>query len=302
MIRKTKTLGVAAIVAAGLMQNSAANAKAPPQPPLVLRPSSTWLVDYGDDKCRLARMFGTGDAETMFMVERYSPSDDLFTAIGGKPLADIDAAQAHLAFGPDGFVTKYPPSPGKLGERPALTATMALYPWPDSDKDDEDETGPADLFEQVITPEQEARVTWFEVTAKGRQTVRLELGSMAKPMAALRTCTQELVHHWGIDVDAHRTLSRRATPKGNVGNWVTWHDYPTDLLNKGEQGLVQFRVVVAADGKATQCLVQESTRPLGFDKAVCAALMRRAKFEPALDKDGKPIVSFWRSSVRFQMP
>lgn len=284
------------------MQNSASMAKDAPPSPLVLQPSSDWLVDYGDDKCRLARMFGTDDAKTMFMVERYSPSDSVFAAVGGKPLTEMNAAQSHLAFGPDGFVTKYPPNSGKLGERPALMAMMALYPSPDGDVDDEDEVSPGDLFEQDITPEQEARLNWFEVTAKGRQTVRLNLGSMGKPLAALRTCTQELVEHWGIDVAAHRTLSRAVTPIGNVGRWVTWQDYPNDLLAKGEQGLVQFRMVVAADGKAAQCLVQESTRPLGFDKAVCAALMRRARFKPALDKDGKPIASFWRSSVRFQIP
>ena len=40
----------------------------------------------------------------------------------------------------------------------------------------------------------------------------------------------------------------------------------------------------------------------GFDDAVCAAMMKRARFDPALDKDAKPIKSYWRTSVRFQMP
>jgi TonB family protein len=289
-------------------QSPAGGADKMPVEPLVLQPSSDWNLDYAADKCRLARAFGTGENQTIFFIERYNPGDGFFALVAGAPLAKFDAARAQLRFGPDGFQTKNPPMDGRLDDKPALMTGMTLYPLIASEEAPPPVGGDApgaqtgDRFAQAIPAEFEGKITWFEASARGQRPLRLALGSMGKPMAALRTCTEELVEHWGIDVTAHRTLTRAVIPKGNPGRWMTADDYPTELIEKGAQGVVQFRLIVGADGKPTQCAIQESTRPKGFDDAVCAAMMRRARFDPALDKDGNPITSYWRTSVRFMMP
>jgi len=119
---------------------------------------------------------------------------------------------------------------------------------------------------------------------------------------ALLTCTEELLTHWGIDVPAHRKLKQRPKPKNNPGSWLKPSDYPRDLVAKGAEGIVKFRLMVEETGKVSSCHVQQSTRPAGFDKAVCDTIGRRARFEPALDSEGRPIKSYWRSSARFVMP
>jgi TonB family protein len=280
--------------------------------PLVLKPSSRWHVNYADDSCRMMRMFGEGDEESAFVIERYGPTDSFFMLVGGKPLKAARHVDTALRFGPDGYEFDRSTKEGEFGEHsPAVMASgMRLVATPDADEyqsynerfDPEKEAQDTDLFEQEITPEQEAAISWLEIRRGRARPIRLELGSMGPPMEAMRQCIDELLTHWGIDLEAHREITRAVVPKANPARWVRSSDYPLNLVRKGAQGLVQFRLSVGADGVPTQCHIQASTRPEGFDKAVCNALMRRARFEPALDAEGRPIASYWRSAVSFEMP
>ena len=281
------------------------------KPPLMLEPSSNWNLNYADDSCRLARLFGTGDEKMFFSMDRYEPGDEFLLMVAGKPLADRRPERTEIHFGPGetGVIDRL--NGGSLQSySPALFSSSAKLiadpPSASEQRDDWDaERYLADRLakaEGKIAPAVEASVTWVEATAKGKRPVRLNLGPMDKPMAALRGCTDELMSHWGIDVAAHRNLVRPAVPTESPGNWLTSRDYPTALLAKGYQGLVQVRLSVGPDGVPTQCHIQQSTRPAGFDDAVCKGLMRRARFEPAIGADGKPIASYWRSSVNFQIP
>ena len=108
--------------------------------------------------------------------------------------------------------------------------------------------------------------------------------------------------HWGIDVATQSSLRHGPLPTGNPGTWISDNNYPRDLVQNGSQGIVQFRLIVDPTGAPTSCHIQKSTRPVGFDDVVCAAMIRNARFEPAIDAQGKPVTSYFRSSVRFQIP
>lgn len=286
--------------------------------PLVLEPTSPWRLEYAEDSCRLLRIFGEGDDKTVFFIERYEPGDSFFMLVAAKTLRTTrvigrtrQALQRRngpdFHFGPHGYEHDGPSQAGTFGDSPAAMVSGMRLVAPTDPEDEDDKFDPAeaaldtDIFEQDVPAAQEAAIFWLEVRQGRSRPVRLALGSMGAPMAAMRTCTDELLTHWGIDLEAHRGLTRAVAPKSDPGHWVRSSDYPTDLLFRGAQGLVQFRLSVGADGAPTQCHIQTSTRPEGFDKAVCDALMRRASFEPALDANGEPIASYWRSSVRFEM-
>lgn len=280
--------------------------------PLILQPSSKWHLDFADDSCRLARQFGEGREKTMFFIERYEPGDPFFLLVAGKQFDFRDRRSETARFGPGGYERSGPIVAGELGEfKPAMMlSNMRLLPDPneqtgegESDEfDAEAIASDTDVLGQQVTPEQERGISWFEIDRGGRKAVRLMLGEMGEPMVAMRGCTDELLTHWGIDVDAHRGLTRAVAPKSDYTRWVRSNDYPRNLMQRGAQGLVQFRLSVGPDGKPTQCHVQRSSRPEGFDTAVCEALMRRAEFEPALDASGQPIASYWRNGVYFRMP
>lgn len=280
--------------------------------PLVLEPSSHWNLDYADDSCRLARIFGEGDDKVAFYIERYEPGDRFFLMVAGEPLNGSTRANAKFSFGPNGKEREGTGEMGAFGAyAPALfESNMALMPLSDDNEDynalksfdAEEIAADTDVLGQELSSAQEASIEWLDIQRRSKRAVRLALGSMGEPMNAMRTCSQQLLTDWGIDVDAHKGLTRRVTPTRNPGRWMSPSDYPTGLLRKGMQGLVQVRISVGTDGKPTQCHIQKSTRPQGFDDAVCDALMRKARFDPALDKDGKPLASYWRTSVRFDIP
>jgi len=74
------------------------------------------------------------------------------------------------------------------------------------------------------------------------------------------------------------------------------------MLYAGQSAIVEFRMIVSDDGSPASCHIQSTTRPKEFDKAVCGSLMKRARFKPALDADGKPLASYYRNTVRFAIP
>jgi len=66
----------------------------------------------------------------------------------------------------------------------------------------------------------------------------------------------------------------------------------TDLKKLPVQaGRIMVSIGVSATGKASYCSVVRSSENASFDALVCQAILKRARFDPALDKDGQPIPS-----------
>jgi outer membrane biosynthesis protein TonB len=130
----------------------------------------------------------------------------------------------------------------------------------------------------------------------------LETGSMRRPLAALDTCIDNLLISWGVDVEKHKTLSKQVKPLQSPDKWIVSSDYPENMLSAGQPALVNFRLSIGPDGLPTACHIQAATRPKEFDNAVCKSVMRRARFSPALDATGQPLVSYYQSNVYFRLP
>lgn len=141
------------------------------------------------------------------------------------------------------------------------------------------------------------------VGAFGRR-LTLRLGSLEKPIAALQGCIDELMSHWNIDVDAHKTLSRPAVPV-NLAEVPRMMDYPPRMVREHMPGLVNVRLAVDDTGRITDCHIQMPLSDPAFEESSCADIQHALDFDPALDKDGKPIPSYWVTRVVFtlnQMP
>jgi TonB family protein len=94
----------------------------------------------------------------------------------------------------------------------------------------------------------------------------------------------------------------RPTPIASPGNWVTTNDYPVRALSQAREGTTSFRLEVSTSGKVTNCSVTISSGHKDLDDATCKALSRRARFEPAVDYQGKRVASMWSNRVRWQIP
>lgn len=270
------------------------------KPPVALEPSSQWHVVYDDDNCRLARVFGEGDAKVFLAFDKTSPISRLKPTISGPPVKKLIGRTTGItaAFGEN----------EKL-----LPVTLALAGTIGPDKQPMLILGQLDLLNRKIdprddennwvdppppTPEQISKIRYFKVARNG-MVLALHLGPLSKALAALDACTADLVKTWGLDPAQQAALSRRPIPIGGPGHWVQSVDYPTSALADGKSAIIAFRLLVDASGKATSCKIQKATNSPEFIEHTCRVLMKWAKFTPALDAQGAPVPSYYANTVNW---
>jgi len=291
------------VVGAALLSSSAPLCAADKSAPVVLEPSSPWNVHYADDSCRLIRVFGSGKEAVTLIIDQFEPGDRFRMSLIGKRMKrPAGSADARIRFGailPEQDVFFYS---GSVGKNPAwiFASDIRIRPLSEAEKAALSAQGSTPVA--PVTDGDKASVTAIDIGRPLRHPLRLYTGPMKASFAAMDACTDELLTHWGIDVARYKTRSRPATPADSPGTWLKSGDYPMDMLQKGQPGIVEFRLAVGADGVPTACHIQQSTDPEGFDRTVCEKLMKRARFEPALDKAGKPMASYYRDTVQFAIP
>ncbi len=278
--------------------------------PEEMLPSSPWTIEYDDQSCALIRKFGTGNDEIFLELREIAPGDNFrVTVAGNRLLGPRRARVPRIYFDPDDDFTKlddfyrvdFPSgmdgvrfwySLRRIAEYKAILDAQAKLRGRD---------GQEDLFAwpEQLRRAREAEVTHFVIIGALRHDVRLAIGPMDLPMEAMRTCVDELLNHWGIDVEAHKYLSRKVEPVGSPGDWLSPSDYPRKMLYRGYVATIRFRLTVSETGEPVDCNVTEATTPELFAEVTCNALISRAKFKPALDAHGKPIRSYFQSAVRW---
>lgn len=283
-----------------LFTGSVASAAEPE--PVVLQPSNNWELNYASERCRLTRTFGTGAEAIEVQFERFEPGVQFRLTLIGDPLRrGLKAEAATLQFGASEASQELKFRPAMVGSTtpawifPGSTRIAAL---PEGVGPDSEEA--AD-FSRLITPQRETDARQLDIGRPFRKLQRLNTGSLGPAFAALRKCTDEVLSSWGFDVEQHRNMTRPPKPIGNFYNWIGPRDYPRKLLAANANGVVEFRLDVDETGKVSSCHIQQTTRPLGFDQAVCELLKKRAGFEPALDANGQPMRSYWRNTVWFEI-
>jgi hypothetical protein len=130
------------------------------------------------------------------------------------------------------------------------------------------------------------------------KTIDLALGTMAKPLEAVRSCLDNLQTSWGLDPAQQSTLTRLAVPKASTVRKVQ-RRYPSNMVLSGTNAFVPVRVMVDASGDVTACVVQSEGIDEAFTDAVCDGLARG--YEPALDAQGSPVASVFRTSVIYTL-
>jgi protein TonB len=97
-------------------------------------------------------------------------------------------------------------------------------------------------------------------------------------------------------------VARAAQPLGNPGNWVTTDDYPSRALREEREGMTTITFDVYADGSVGNCRVTSSSGSPDLDEVSCQAMTRRARYRPAQNDRGEPVVSVGSQRIRWQMP
>lgn len=135
----------------------------------------------------------------------------------------------------------------------------------------------------------------------GRRLLDIPIPSLERALPAVRHCMSEVLRDWGFDPDAYNALLQPPRSIGRIADWVNSRDYPTQALLDGRGGRSIVRVTVGADGRARDCSTVVSSGDVALDRTTCA-IADRGRFEPALDRDGRPTEAPYIYSVswRFQ--
>lgn len=268
--------------------------------PVVLKPGSPWNVDFGVDKCRLVRLFGTGDEQHMLAFQQYWPARDTGLTVAGPAFRRFRSlkrtsvkffdAQEALRTTPftgsvEGFGT------GVIFSSINISAG-------------EPETNEIDPPSEPGTPQLDAalgaQVQYLELR-QGSRAVRLETGPLDEAFKVMNQCTLDLLRDWGLDAERH--LTALTGPR-----WINQAaltrkiaaDYPTGALAKGEQAIMRMRVIVGADGNVESCVILKATDTSRLESPACN-VMQRAQFEPARDAAGQPLRSFYVTSITYKI-
>ncbi len=92
------------------------------------------------------------------------------------------------------------------------------------------------------------------------------------------------------------------TTAGAPGNWATTNGYPKEAMRQHHEGTATFVVEVNEAGRADSCRISVSSGWPELDEATCSEVIKRAKFKPATDGNGKPTRGTYTSSVRWVLP
>ena len=272
--------------------------------PIRLEPISKWEVNYADDSCRMARKFGDADQYGVVIFDRFGPNDvfsltligPVFKIIGNSDVVDF-------RFGPNEDQQSAEFFVGTIGEAlPTLIlrGNHRIGPQTKAEKEaiklHKDDPNYTLAY---VGPDREAAVSELTILRPLRKPVQLSLGSMKAPFSAMNKCIDNLLTFWGIDTKRHAKRSKRVIAQGNPSQWITSNDYPLRILQKGQPALIAFRLSVDETGKPSACHIQKSIGGKEFDDASCKALMKRAKFQPALDAVSKPMASYYIGRIIF---
>ncbi len=83
------------------------------------------------------------------------------------------------------------------------------------------------------------------------------------------------------------------------GEWFTSKEYSKTALKVAERGPIAYMIDVAPDGTAVRCVTQENSE---LDHKVCEIVMKRARFTPATDDQGRPTWGVHDGLASFLMP
>jgi len=268
-------------------------ATAADEAPLEFSPTSKWVMDYDADSCALRRTFGDAERQALLELRAYAPGIWFQVTVASGTLKSSGNAP-EVGFEPGSELWK--PQNVIIGSFGDTLKGVVYY---DSLRPDRDSEVP---WTEAQRDAREAEISALAVNHSFERDLSLRTGALHAPMTAMRACLDDLLSQWGVDVAAHRTLSRWVTPK-DYESWVrrVQEHYPPTMLNVHRNGYVRIRLMVGTDGRPSSCNVQVTVRDPEFQQTACDILMDYAQFEPALDARGQAIASFYVTSVFYQL-
>lgn len=288
--------------------------------PRVFERQGSWSLDAGEDYCRLARSFTDGENTLALAMERNQLGNSYQLVLVGDDLRTFrNATTLGYRYLPGGeerqamFITSQTPE----GQTYLNLGTIQMgepegFNVADAQRGRVPE-GPPPGFttgrvegRYVPEPYDRAAEISFASSVDGfaferglLSAIRLETGPLGGAMQALQACTDDLVRSWGLDWEAHQSLSARAEPAEAQPDWIRRNLLIREDFDKLRGSRNLFRVMINNEGSPTACTVHSPSLSDSQNEAICEDILENGRFLPALDAEGQPIASYWISGFYF---
>ena len=259
-----------------------------------LQPIAPWNIEFGEDRCILSRMFEGESGRHLLYLEQTAPGEVFTLGMSGREMRRFPRG-TFTYFGMRSDVPMETLGLRRDGNIPDVGPAIILRDV--SMVGQEMESGTGSLSMAGIDLSAAGKVDRV-VIKLGSTGVSFETGSLAAPVQALNTCTMDLLKTWGLDPEQHQSYMPPVWTDSEASMKAVRDRYPRSALYQNGYGAFQARLVIEADGSISDCQVSNTEQPDVDPKPACEELSE-AKFEAALDHNGRPMRSFFSGLLLF---
>ena len=288
---------ISALIAGLVFASPVSAADDKPNQVVSLQPSTDWNIDFGEDQCRLARVFGEGDDKHILFFEQAGPDTGFGLTLAGPRLRQFRMIIPRLGLKPeDGFPQVSDKSGEVVGYGPAVIfSRLSINDYSES----EPEAGELRSLPQIDLDEA-SKITRI-LYGHGGKALGFETGDLGPPLQALNVCAADFLRAWGLDPEKHENFKRMA-------RWMDRDERVRQIQKKythaaaarGEEAILRMRVIIELDGSVSECTLVQATVTKRIKSNACKE-MKKAEFEPALDADGQPMRSFFTTNIIYRI-
>ncbi len=275
-----RALAGAALLGSALALAAAAPPDPAPLAPAPLAPQGKWVVNYGERGCAMARAFGPASSPVI-VAWRSLPFSDRVELSVQRRLGQRGLRRGVLRIAVEGRgdETVYEAFEG-TGDK-----LRTLRGW----------TSPAlfaDLPERAV----------LTLTPSSEPALAVSLVGTARALAALARCNDDIARGWGIAPGEREAVATEAQSRGDPARFIGPEDYAKAAVARGELGTSAQVWTIDTDGRVSECRTVIPSGSEALDKAGCDAARLRARFTPAVGRDGRPMTSHTTQVIRWELP
>jgi hypothetical protein len=253
----------------------------------VLTPSGPWEKASSGDQCRIERKFEANGQPHLLILEQNAPGPGFAMAVAGPSLVGLSSelpVRINLTEGHPGIEESARIEPNRQFGQVAVVSDLTIFapPRPKFGRVDTEFLG---FMDRVAV-------------AQGDTQTNFVTGSLADAAQMLNECTAQTLRSWGLEPKVQYGIQRTAFP-------LEAKQFARKMLrlftNRNlRSGPFEAIALVDASGTATGCLILPGPGYDDLDSAACKAI-KKARYLPALDAEGRPVASFWKTSFKFNV-
>lgn len=262
MAWRFKTLLTLSILSAAIPASAASE-------PIWLQPSAKWELRIEEHRCSLIRFYGDGFG---LMLIRYPSGDrNLIRISGPKRWVSVRSSRTRITLWSD---------PQEKAPQPRDTLIFDMA-------GDDGPIVQAPVDHGFFADMERVRQLHFDLPGNPERIFALP--GISAALEAQKNCNNKLLSSWGIDPDVLANLKSRPKRIGYWENLIDIDDFPEILALRRDGGEVTMRFTVGTDGIPRECVVMASSGSEKVDKLTCRLLEQRARYEPAIDQNGRAV-------------